>query len=110
MCVPRNESPTKLQPDAAAALSNRYPMKIWGGAGSSFMVNARSTHQKEAIDFLRWLTGPDQQAALSKETLNLPANKSSVGQLPPLLAANSASQMDATSRTHPNSPVAEARR
>ncbi len=86
-------------------LSNRYPMRIWGGAGSSFMVNARSKHQKEAVDFLRWLTGPDQQAALSKETMNLPANKSSVGQLPPLLAAFG-SQMDMT--THPSQwPVSE---
>ena len=82
-----------------------YPMRIWGGAGSSFMVNARSTHQKEAVDFLRWLTGPDQQAELSKETMNLPANKGSIGQLPPLLAAFG-SQMDAT--THPSQwPVAE---
>jgi ABC-type glycerol-3-phosphate transport system substrate-binding protein len=86
-------------------ISNRYPMRIWGGAGSSFMVNARSTHQQEAVDFLKWLTGPDQQAALSKETMNLPANKLSVGQLPPLLAAFG-SQMDVT--THPSQwPVAE---
>jgi ABC-type glycerol-3-phosphate transport system substrate-binding protein len=86
--------------------SHQYPMRIWGGAGSSFMVNARSTHQKEAIDFLRWLSGPDQQAQLSKETMNLPANKSSIGQLPPLLAAFG-SQMDMT--THPSQwPVTEA--
>ncbi len=43
-------------------------MRIWGGAGSSFMVNAQFTHQKEAVDFLQWLTGADQQAALSKDT------------------------------------------
>ncbi len=54
-------------------LSNKYPIRIWGGAGSSFMVNARGTHQQKAVDFLRWLTGPDQQAALSTETMNLPA-------------------------------------
>ena len=86
-------------------ISNKYPMRIWGGAGSSFMINGQSTHQKEAVAFLKWLTAPDQQAALSKETMNLPANKSSVGQLPPLLAAFG-SQMDMT--THPSQwPVAE---
>jgi ABC-type glycerol-3-phosphate transport system substrate-binding protein len=86
-------------------ISDKYPMRIWGGAGSSFMVNARSTHEKEAVDFLEWLTEADQQTALSKDTMNLPANKSSVGQLPPLLAAFG-SQMDMT--THPSQwPVAE---
>jgi hypothetical protein len=51
------------------------------------------------------LTEADQQARLSKDTMNLPANKASVGQLPPLLAAFG-SQMDMT--THPSQwPVAE---
>src|SRR5262249_47859464 len=54
-------------------ISKANPMRIWGGAGSSFMVNAKSKHPQEAVDFLRWLTGADQQAVLSKETMNLPA-------------------------------------
>jgi ABC-type glycerol-3-phosphate transport system substrate-binding protein len=86
-------------------VSDHYPMRIWGGAGSSFMVNASSPHEKEAIDFLKWLSGADQQTYLSKETMNLPSNKASVGQLPELLAAFG-SQMDMT--THPSQwPVAE---
>lgn len=85
--------------------SNRYPMRIWGGAGSSFMVNAKSEKQAQAIEFLKWLSGPEPQATLSKETMNLPANKASVGQLPGQLASFG-SQMDMT--THPSQwPVAE---
>src|ERR1041385_5906954 len=53
--------------------SKAYPMKIWGGAGSSFMVNANSSRRDQAVRFLQWLTLPEQQIALSKETLNLPA-------------------------------------
>ncbi len=87
------------------AASTNYPMRIWGGAGSSFMVNARSTRQKEVIDFLKWLSGAGPQAELSKETMNLPANKTSVGQLPAQLSSFG-SQMDMT--THPSQwPVAE---
>lgn len=87
------------------ASSTRYPMRIWGGAGSSFMVNAKSEKQQQAIDFLKWLSGAEPQAFLSQETMNLPANKSSVGKLPPHLASFGA-QMDMT--THPSQwPVAE---
>jgi ABC-type glycerol-3-phosphate transport system substrate-binding protein len=86
-------------------VSSRYPMRIWGGAGSSFMINAKSTRQKEAVDFLKWLSGAQPQALLSTETMNLPANKESVGQLPQQLASY-ASQMDMT--THPSQwPVTE---
>ena len=86
-------------------VSESYPMRIWGGAGSSLMVNANSQHQKVAVDFLKWLSGPEQQASLARDTMNLPANKNSLGQLPPLLAAF-ASQMDMT--THPSQwPVSE---
>ncbi len=81
------------------------PMRIWGGAGSSFMVNAASDKKDKAIDFLRWLTGPTQQAALSTDTLNLPSNRNSLGQLPEILA-QFVSRMDET--THPSQwPVTE---
>ncbi len=87
------------------ALSSSYPMKIWGGAGSSFMVNESSVNKEEAIRFLKWLTAPAQQTVLSKDTLNLPANRRSVNDLPAALASF-ASQMDAT--THPSQwPVVE---
>ncbi|MCG8430835.1 MAG: extracellular solute-binding protein, partial [Candidatus Omnitrophica bacterium] len=92
--------------------STKYPMSIWGGAGSSFMVNARSPRKDEAVKFLRWLTGAEQQAVLSEATNNLPANKLSVKKISPILA-HFAGSMDRT--THPNiwgisefSPVIEA--
>jgi ABC-type glycerol-3-phosphate transport system substrate-binding protein len=86
-------------------VSDRYPMRIWGGAGSSFMVNAKSSKRDEAIKFLIWLTAEPQQTFLSKETLNLPANRKSAGDLPPLLAAFSSRMGDTT---HPSQwPVAE---
>jgi ABC-type glycerol-3-phosphate transport system substrate-binding protein len=86
-------------------VSDRYPMRIWGGAGSTLMVNAKSPRQEEAIKFLQWLTAQPQQAYLSKETMNLPANRSSAGHLPPLLAAFASRMEDAT---HPSQwPVSE---
>jgi len=86
-------------------VSNKYPMKIWGGAGSSFMVNDASVNKEAAIQFLKWLSQPAQQVKLSKDTLNLPSNKAAVGDLPPVLASF-ASRMDMT--THPSQwPVTE---
>jgi ABC-type glycerol-3-phosphate transport system substrate-binding protein len=80
-------------------VGDKYPMKIWGGAGSSFMVNAKSKKKDEAVKFLRWLTADDQQVYLADATLNLPANSA---------AAKKASQGLAqfanfmNSATHPN--------
>jgi ABC-type glycerol-3-phosphate transport system substrate-binding protein len=92
--------------------SDAHPMSIWGGAGSSFMVNARSPKKEEAVKFLKWLTDRDQQAYLSEATNNLPANKNSVSKIPDILA-QFAKQMEIA--THPNiwgvsefSPVIEA--
>jgi ABC-type glycerol-3-phosphate transport system substrate-binding protein len=92
--------------------SDNYPMAIRGGAGSSFMVNARSPMKEEAVKFLRWLTDAEQQAYLAETTNNLPANKNSVGIIPEILASF-VKGMD--SATHPNlwgvsesSPVIEA--
>jgi len=79
--------------------SEKYPMAIWGGAGSSFMVNARSPKKEEAVKFLRWLTDADQQAYLAESTNNLPANKNSVGRIPEILASFTKS-MDYAA--HPN--------
>ncbi len=66
--------------------SSEHPMAIWGGAGSSFMVNARSKNKDEAVKFLIWLTGQDQQAYLAQATNNLPANKNSLSKIPEILA------------------------
>jgi ABC-type glycerol-3-phosphate transport system substrate-binding protein len=58
-------------------VSDEYPIAIWGGAGSSFMANARSENKEEAVKFLRWLSDDEQQSYLSEATNNLPANKQS---------------------------------
>jgi ABC-type glycerol-3-phosphate transport system substrate-binding protein len=81
------------------AVSEKYPMSIWGGAGSSFMVNARSKNKVEAIKFLKWLTEKEQQVYLAQATNNLPANKDSITKIPEILASF-AKSMDVS--THPN--------
>jgi ABC-type glycerol-3-phosphate transport system substrate-binding protein len=80
-------------------VSNAYPMVIWGGAGSSFVVNARSSKLSRAIEFLKWLTDREQQVFLAKETTNLPSNKDSLENIPEVLS-QFADDMDNT--THPN--------
>ncbi len=92
--------------------SDKYPMAIWGGAGSSFMINARSKNKEEAVKFLRWLTEVSQQAYLAETTNNLPANKDSINKISEVMASF-AKAMDYA--THPNvwgvsefSPVIEA--
>ncbi len=80
-------------------VSEKYPVSIWGGAGSSFMVNANSKNREEAVKFLKWLTDKDQQAYLADATSNLPANKDCLNKISPLLA-QFADDIDNT--THPN--------
>lgn len=84
-----------LPPEA----SEKYPIAIWGGAGSSFMVNARAKNKEEAVKFLAWLTDQDQQAYLAQATNNLPANKNSLSRIPEILV-QFARGMDYA--THPN--------
>jgi len=79
--------------------SDKFPMAIWGGAGSSFMVNARSKNKEAAVEFLRWFTDREQQAYLAESTLNLPANKECLSKISPILA-QFADDMEVT--THPN--------
>ena len=74
------------------------PMRIWGGAGSSFVVNNASPRKDKAIAFLKWLTQKDQQAFLARETRNLPSNRAAVSSISPILA-EFAGVMDFT--THP---------
>jgi ABC-type glycerol-3-phosphate transport system substrate-binding protein len=79
--------------------SDNYPMAIRGGAGSSFLVNAKSPRREEAVKFLQWLTDTDQQAYLAEATSNLPANKNSIGKVPEILASFTRGLDNAT---HPN--------
>ncbi|MFC1674980.1 ABC transporter substrate-binding protein [Candidatus Omnitrophota bacterium] len=80
-------------------ISDDFPMVIWGGAGSSFMVNARSARAGEAVKFLRWLSSKEQQSYLSEATNNLPANKQSAASLPKINALFARGMDHAT---HPN--------
>lgn len=75
-----------------------FPMKIWGGAGSSFVVNNLSARKDQAIAFLQWLSAKEQQAYLAKETRNLPANRDALADIPEVLS-DFAKVMDYT--THP---------
>ena len=80
-------------------ITNLHPMKIWGGAGGSFVVNNKSPRRTEAVRFLEWLTEESQQVFLAKETENLPANKKSAKEIPQVLS-EFADDMD--NSTHPN--------
>ncbi|MCU0651470.1 MAG: extracellular solute-binding protein [Candidatus Omnitrophica bacterium] len=79
--------------------SDKHPMSIWEGAGSSFMVNARSKNKEEAVKFLKWLTDGEQQVYLAEVTSNLPANKDCLEKISPILA-QFADDMELA--THPN--------
>ena len=79
--------------------STQYPMAIWGGAGSSFMVNARSPKREEAVKFLIWLTDKNQQDYLAEATNNLPANKQSASSIP---ESNAMFARGLDRATHPN--------
>ena len=80
-------------------VSEKYPVSIWGGAGSSFMVNARSRNIEEVVKFLQWFSDTDQEAYLAEATNNLPSNKNSAKKVPEILA-HFAEGMDLA--THPN--------
>jgi len=80
------------------AINSKRPMQIWGGAGSSFIVNNTSLNKNKAIAFLKWITDKDQQIFLSESTKNLPANRYALGSIPRELS-EFAKAMDHT--THP---------
>jgi len=65
--------------------SSDHPVKVWGGAGSSFMIDANSPKKAQAVKFLKWLSAKEQQEFLAKETNNLPAIKGVSEKLPPIL-------------------------
>ncbi len=80
-------------------IADKYPVSIWGGAGSSFMVNTRSPKKAEAVAFLQWLTARDQQLYLSGATMSLPANKDCLAEIPEALNRFA---RDLELSTHPN--------
>lgn len=79
--------------------SSRFPLKIWGGAGSSFILNAKSPRFKQTLAFARWITAKEQQAFLAESTNNLPSDKESLKDITPILA-QFADDMDVV--THPS--------
>jgi ABC-type glycerol-3-phosphate transport system substrate-binding protein len=79
-------------------LNPKNPMKMWGGAGSSFVVSNHSPNKDQAIAFLNWLTAKDQQSYLAEKTNNLPSNREALSSIPKVLA-DFAKIMDST--THP---------
>jgi raffinose/stachyose/melibiose transport system substrate-binding protein len=80
-------------------ISTSFPLKIWGSAGSSFVINASSPNKDKAIAFLKWLTAREQQVVLARETNNLPSNKEALLSVSPILE-EFAKGMDQS--THPN--------
>lgn len=67
------------------AINPRRLLKIWGGAGSSFVVNENSARKDMAIAFLKWLTAKEQQEYLARETKNLPSNRNALPAIPEIL-------------------------
>lgn len=66
---------------------NEKPMVTWGGAGSSFFVNAKAERRGDAVAFLQWLTDAPQQQYLLDVTQNIPANRQAATTLTGPLAA-----------------------
>ena len=67
-------------------VSQDHPMRLWGSAGASLLVNAKSPNRDQAIAFMRWLTMADQQSYYAKSTNNIPANKACLADIPPVLS------------------------
>ncbi len=80
------------------AFNEGQPMRIWGGAGSSFVINNNSPQKDKAVAFLKWLTAAEQQAYLAEETRNLPSNREALLTIPEVLS-DFAMTMEQT--THP---------
>ena len=67
------------------AVNPKRPLKIWGGAGSSFVVNGWSPRKDKAVAFLKWLTKKEQQEYLVRATNNLPSNREALAAVPEIL-------------------------
>jgi ABC-type glycerol-3-phosphate transport system substrate-binding protein len=66
-------------------ISSDFPLKIWGGAVSSFVVNNNTPRKEKAVAFLKWLTDKEQQEYLAKTTRNLPSNHDALPAIPKIL-------------------------
>ena len=80
-------------------LTDRHPMRIWGGAGSSFVVNHQSPNREAAVRFLKWLTADTQQIYLANQTQNLPSTRGHLDKIAPVLSEIAD---DIENATHPN--------
>jgi len=89
----------EFAPFRVPALGNKFPQPVWGGAGSTFMVNGKSPKKAAAIEFLKWLSQKDQAAFLASSTKNLPAVKDVNVEAAPVLSEFSALMKDSI---HPN--------
>lgn len=67
-------------PFAPPALGNKFPRTVWGGAGSVFLVNAKSPAKEKAVEFLKWLSAKNQASYLVTATKNLSAVKEAAGE------------------------------
>ncbi|MCG3206210.1 MAG: hypothetical protein KCHDKBKB_02943 [Elusimicrobia bacterium] len=56
-------------------LGNKFPPCVWGGAGSVFLVNAKSEVKDKAVAFLKWLSDKKQASFMVSATRNLSAVK-----------------------------------
>ncbi len=74
-------------------------MKVWGGAGSSLVVNDLSPNKDKAVAFLKWLTAKEQQAFLSEQTNNLPSNRAASASLTKILGDFAKAMEDSTHPT-----------
>lgn len=74
-------------------------MKVWGGAGSSFVINNQSPRRDLAVKFLQWMTAERQQSYLAQATENLPSTKESLKHISPVLSQFAD---DMENATHPN--------
>ncbi len=83
--------PPKINPDR--------PMRIWGGAGSSFVINDKSPRKDKAVRFMKWLTEDAQQIVLVEKTKNFPSTKVNLQHLSTVLS-HFGDDMDLV--THPN--------
>ncbi len=86
-------------PMAPPRISEANPMRVWGGAGSSFVVNNESPRRDQAVKFMRWLTQEKQQSYLAQATENLPSTKASLQHISPVLSQFAD---DMETATHPN--------
>jgi ABC-type glycerol-3-phosphate transport system substrate-binding protein len=87
----------------APMVEGKYSIKIWGGGGSSFNVNPKSSNKDKAIRFLRWMTDDKQQVFLAQKTHNIPSNKRCTNVLSPILR-ELAQNLD---KTFPKLPLLE---